>query len=199
MSIYRVLPSRDFKCENEHEFRALVLYEYSTKKAWFEVTYAGNQFIEPVDRAPRSALPICPVCQAACSFEDMIVVGNESKLKNVCVTDKEAAAIAIHPVTGEEMYCFDRPDAPMPKHLAAEGYVKVQLNSFKALERFCRERGVVNDIEGDWKHEDGYFQEDLARRRKIEREQRERYMEERDKVRRAQPELSRDEHRRRER
>lgn len=106
------------------------------------------------------------------------------------VGEKEATAVAIHPGTGEVVYCFgDDPAKPLPEQWRNQGFEKKQFHSFRELQKFCRATGQVNDIEGDWHKDDGYFEEDLSRRRKIEKEQRERYMDERQKVLQAYPEL----------
>lgn len=192
MSVYRVLNSREFVCSTGHEFKTGVMYEYSTKRVWFEPIYTGKTWIPPLERQGKAVFPVCPECKEVVSH-DNITINDVRKggTGNVHVPDSEAAAIAVHPLTGEEVYCFDRPNAPLPEVWKKEGFVKMTFNHYKDLERHCRERGMVNDIEGDWAHDEGYFEEDLARRQKIYKEQRERYMEEREKVMRAHPELRR--------
>lgn len=192
MATYRVLPSRDFTCPADHTFRTSVMYEYSGKQIWFEVVSNAGTWVEPAARPPKTVMPICPVCSEPCSYDN--VVFNEQPSKgtgNVQVPDSEAAAVAVHPQTGEVVYCFDRPDRPLPAVWKEQGFVKQQFNHYKDLERFCRQTGQVNDIEGDWAHDGGFFEEDLARRKKIEAQRLEQYMDERENVMRAHPELRR--------
>jgi hypothetical protein len=185
MSIYRILGSKIFECSSGHLFNAQIQYEYSNKKTWFEVTQKGGEWIPPHDRTGRTFLPMCPECGEALSCDEMTVV-SENRVKNVHVPDTEAAAVAIHPVTGEAVFCFERPDSPMPETYRQEGFTKVQFNHYRDLERFNRERGLVSDIEGDWSKEgEGFFEEDLKKRRKLESEHRERYLEEREKAKKA--------------
>lgn len=192
MGHFRVLGSQTFTCPNNHEFRSQMSYDYSTKQTMFEVTYKSGEWVAPADRTPRTFLPVCPEpdCGEACSFEG-VTVGGHGRTHNVQVGEKEATAVAIHPTTGEVVYCFGRPDAPMPDTYKREGFQKVQFHHYHDLQRFCRQQGVVNDIEGDW-HQDGegFFEDDLKERRKKEKMQYEQYMEEREKVRKAYPELA---------
>ena len=93
------------------------------------------------------------------------------RYRNQQVGDNEATAIAIHPVTGEKVYCFDSPDREMPEHYRKEGFVKHQFKSFRELQKFCKDNGVVNDIEYGNKH-DGYSEEMARVRRHREEEKR---------------------------
>ena len=118
---------------------------------------------------------------------------NRGRFVNCQVGEKEASAVAIHPVTGEEVYCFgDDPSKPLPEQYAKEGFEKVSFNHFRDLEKFCRERGMVNDIEGDWHKDDGYFEEQQSRSDKQHSEQMRAYKAEREKVKRAMREEMRD-------
>lgn len=87
---------------------------------------------------------------------------------NAQVAANEAAAVAVHPVTGETVYCFTDPNGDMPEQYRREGFVKQQFHSARELEKFCRERGLVNDIEYGNKH-DGAFE--YSQKVKAEREE----------------------------
>lgn len=154
-----------------------------------DVQMEGKKYLL-TDRQLASNELDCPECGKPAMF-NLVSVGR-SIVRNAQVGEREASAVAIHPVTGEVVYCFgDDPAKPLPEEWKKEGFEKKQFHSFKELEKFCRERGQVNDIEGDWHKDDGYFEEDLARRRKQWSEERKRYMEEREKVKAAHPELAR--------
>lgn len=107
-------------------------------------------------------------------------------VRNAQVGENEATAVAIHPVTGEPVFCFNEdPTAPMPEVYAKEGFEKVQFHHYRDLDKWCKENGFVNDgIEGYHK-DDGYFEEDYSKRQKVEKERVERYLEEREKARKA--------------
>ncbi len=186
MPTFRVRGTHEYNCSNGHQFRACAMYEYAAKTTVFEVVELEHKWVPTGERPARTYLPVCPTCEEAQSFEANQVVATGRAAHHVQVSDEEAAAFAINPKTGEEIYCFQRPDAPMPEVYRQEGFVKVQLKSFKDLQQHCRERGMVNDIEGDWHQEgEGFFEEDYAKREKKSKEFEERYMEEREKIRRG--------------
>lgn len=186
MSVYRILGSEDYTCPSgEHTFRACAQYDYSSKKITFEATWSNGTWLSPEQRKPATYLPVCPTCGEACSFEGLIVEKN-GRTHNVQVSEAEAAAVAMHPVTGEVVWLTGDPTAPLADSYRREGFEKVRFHHFHDLQRFCREHGVVNDLEGDYHPDgDGYWEEKYAERSKKEREQRERYLEEREKVKEA--------------
>lgn len=103
---------------------------------------------------------------------------------NAQVSASEAAAVAVHPKTGEVVYCFLNPSDPLPERYAAEGFEKQQFQSLSSLRQFCNQRGLVNDIEYDNPH-DGYHEEQLRERERIESQRGESYRRERDLAQRA--------------
>lgn len=68
---------------------------------------------------------------------------------NAQVSEKEASVVAIHPQTGRIAYCFDSSSREMPELYRSQGYQRINFKSFRALERFCRGQGTVNDVETD--------------------------------------------------
>jgi hypothetical protein len=139
---------------------------------------------------PRSAYQWCmehgeveryPACRGSS--------GQRSRIRNAQVGEKEASAVGVRQLpdgTYDYVYCFgDDPSKPMPEEWAKQGYVKQQFHSFRELQKFCRETGQVNDIEGDWHKDDGFFEEQRAKAEKEHRVNYERYLEEREKVKRS--------------
>lgn len=93
------------------------------------------------------------------------------------VGEKEATAVAVHPGTGEVVYCFDRPDAPMPESYAREGFEKKQFHSIHELRSFCKSQGVLNDVvETDSRH-DGVWDHHYQQRSRDDRARDERVRE----------------------
>lgn len=108
------------------------------------------------------------------------------RVYNAQVGENEATKVAIHPVTGEIVYCFnENPNAPMPEVYKKEGFVEKSFVHYRELDKFCKENNLVNDAVEGYHKDDGYFEEDLARRQKEEKQRVERYLEEREKARKA--------------
>ena len=184
MAHFRVLNTRTYTCPAEHEFRACAMYSYDSQQILFEVTEQGKKWIDPSVRPARTYLPTCSECGGHADYEGM-TVGEERIRLNVQVGESEATAVAIHPVTGEAVYCFQRPDAPMPELYRQEGFEKVQFRHLSDLRNFCKQRGVVNDMVEGYHRDDGFFEEEHAKEEKQYKENMERYMEEREKVKKA--------------
>lgn len=176
---------RYFVCPEAHRFMAAVEHSAGTTKFKAVRLYAhNNPFMLSVSTdidAPAMPLPVCPTCASVATEEGAA----RRRGPAAQVGHGEAAAIAIHPTTGEQVFCFEKPDSPMPERYRKEGFQKVQFHHYRDLERFCRNNNLINDLEGDWHQEDGFFEEDLAKREKQRKEQYERYMEEREKVRKS--------------
>jgi hypothetical protein len=186
MARYRLF-NREYRCEDEHQFTASIRYEYKDRTTEFQVRPKNPDLSRGTWADPWLKFPVCPECEKIVVTPPL--VNGEVVRRNVHVPDSEASAVGIHPVTGDITYCFDKPGQPLPKHWADLGYQKVTFNHYADLQRFCRQTGNVNDIEGDWAHDEGYYEEQREIREKVERERRERYLEEREKVMKAYPEL----------
>jgi hypothetical protein len=164
-----VIVNRKFRCTSDaaHEFYATVESSdanSSTYRAYRRASDNGDSKYYATEQ-PSMPFPYCSDCGFVAVDADL-----RASRVNAQVADSEASAIAIHPVTGEVSYCFDRPDREMPALYRDQGYVKVQHKSYRDLERFCRSRGVVNDIETD--RDGGYESESEfveARRRHRDR------------------------------
>ena len=124
---------KTFECPNDHTFKALV--EYADRKATFKPISIYENGDRTLLYGTPMPLPVCPACSTVAEEKGF------RRGKNQQVSEKEASAVAIHPQTGEVVYCFSRPDAPMPEMYKNEGFEKVQFQSYKSLENFCRERG----------------------------------------------------------
>lgn len=139
---------------------------------------------------PRYVFQWCHECGEVEPYPACVptsMVGRE--VKNAQVSENEASKVAIHPVTGEVVYCFSKPGDVMPQRYKDEGFEEKSFTSYRELERFCRKNNLVNDIEGDWHHNDGYIEENQKKRDKAEKARYEQYMDEREKVLKAYPEL----------
>lgn len=113
-------------------------------------------------------------CGAGCGNPARILTigaGDNSRRHYAQVGAGEAAAVAVHPKTGEVVYCFANPGDPLPKRYAKAGFEKQQFHSLHALRSFCKSRGLVNDIEYDNPHE-GYGEEVQRKREEAERDSR---------------------------
>lgn len=133
---------------------------------------------------PRFVYKYCSIHKEC---EEYPGCGRENRrVRSAQVGENEATSVAIHPVTKEVIYCFNEdPTAPMPEAYAKEGFEKQQFHHYRDLKKFCDDNGLVNDMVEGYHKDDGYFEENLANRKKAEKEKVERYMEERDKVRKA--------------
>lgn len=125
----------------------------------------------------------CPLCGAPTVFAPLYA-GERGRIRNAQVGASEAAAVAINDATGEVVYCFANPGDPIPERYAAAGFRKEQFHSLSSLRRFCDERGLVNDVEYDNKH-DGYGEEMQRQAEAVEREHGSAYRRERDLAARA--------------
>jgi hypothetical protein len=95
----------------------------------------GNEYTEINTNSVPISVNSCVNCRASA----------RRRCYNAQVPESEAATVAVHPTTGEVVYCFDRPDRPMPPQYAAEGFEKRQFQSLAALDKFCTDRGLVNE------------------------------------------------------
>lgn len=100
------------------------------------------------------------------------------RFRNAQVGASEAAAVAVHPGTGEVVYCFANPTDPLPERYARAGFEKQQFHSLSSLRAFCNARGLVNDIEYDNPH-DGMTEESMRTREEWERGKASKYQRER--------------------
>lgn len=156
---------RLFRCGPGHQVRCSVESEGSavTYRAFAVIEH--DIFLKQVRRrvdAPRLPLPVCPECGNALDQID-----GETPT-NAQVAEQEAAAVAVHPKTGDVSFCFPTPDSPMPALYASQGYVRVKFKSFHALQAFCRARGLVNDVETDFSLKDAdAFERSMKDRRKV--------------------------------
>lgn len=102
------------------------------------------------------------------------------------VSSREAAAVAIHPVTGDPIFCFARPTDPLPDRYRRLGYEKKQFHSIHELRRWCASKGLVNDItEYDNPDAGGYDDEVRERQEAEDRKWMETYKRERELAARA--------------
>jgi hypothetical protein len=60
--------------------------------------------------------------------------------------DPHATAVAIHPVTGDPVFCFTRSTDPLPERYRRLGYEKYVFRTVSELRRWCASKGLVNDI-----------------------------------------------------
>lgn len=60
--------------------------------------------------------------------------------------ESDCAAVAIHPVTGDPIFCFMRSTDPLPERYRRLGYEKRIFRSVSELRRWCASKGLVNEI-----------------------------------------------------
>jgi hypothetical protein len=140
-----VIVFRRFRCAECEQERPL-LCEFTESRQQYKVPFG--------DPKPVPACPDCSTDERLAVMDDVSI----RSARNQQIDPREAAAVAIHPKTGEVVYCFDTPTRDMPAQYRNEGFQKVQFHTARALEQFCRERGLVNDAEYGNKH-DGYHEE----------------------------------------
>lgn len=138
---------------------------------------------------PRYVFQWCTLCRKVENYPACVPVSMQGRPRNAQVGENEASKVAIHPQTGEVVYCFTKPGDVMPQRYKDEGFEEKSFTSYRELERFCRQNDLVNDIEGDWHHNDGYGEEMQRIKDKSEKQRYEKYMDEREKVIQAYPEL----------
>ena len=145
--------------------------------------HCGRAYAYITERTDTSE-SLCPYpqCPSQPAAADLLWRGNRAMynpsnvLHNAQVGADEAAAVAVHPETGEVVYCFTDPRNPMPSRYAEQGFVKQQFHSGRQLEAWCKARGLVNDMSYGNKH-DGAFEESQKKKSVLEAERRERQAE----------------------
>ncbi len=104
---------------------------------------------------------------------------------NVRVSEREATAVAIHPLTGDPVFCFASPTDPLPERYRRLGYEKRQFHSIHELRAWCRSKGLVNDVLEYDQAYDGYSEEVARQQEEADRRWLERYRKERELAARA--------------
>jgi hypothetical protein len=92
-------------------------------------------------------LPFCPTCKPRLrmcirwdiSRRQINVVSAERTL-----VQSDRAAVYVHPETGRIAYP-GRVDVPMPEKYRQWGFVKKEFNTAKELDKFCKEKKLVNE------------------------------------------------------
>jgi hypothetical protein len=135
--------------------------EFSYPVQYVHCTDCGRDWGYSVERWKDDS-PLC-----ACKEVKPEPSGRYRRSRNAQVGADEAAAVAVNEKTGEVVYCFANPSDPLPERYAAAGFKKEQFHSLASLRSFCKQRGLVNDIEYDNPH-DGYTEE--QQRAEAERE-----------------------------
>jgi hypothetical protein len=106
-------------------------------------------------------------------------------MANARVSSSEATAVAIHPITGDPIFCFARPSDPLPERYRRLGYEKRQFHSIHELRRWCASKGLTNDVtDYDQPHE-GFMEDAWKQQEEADRRWRETYARERELAARA--------------
>ena len=106
-------------------------------------------------------------------------------MANAQVSEREATAVAIHPVTGDPIFCFAKPTDPLPERYRRLGYEKRQFRSLHELRRWCASKGLTNDITDYDQNYEGFMEAAQAEQEAADKKWADTYRRERELAARA--------------